>query len=170
MLSCRGGWGWGDWGRVVGVVEEDWGRGVMVVVVVVVGDVSYKFLAIAWFFLLIKSSYVLRVVKLLTKWWPKARSTTVRTMSYAWFASKQEPVRFACVCVYQCVHMSRCVNPELVRVITCDPFKPGSPNMDQRCKTIWSRSLYSFRRLALTFKVNFNSKDKISLYPVSPPE
>ena len=58
------------------------------------GNVSYKFLALAWFFLLIKSSYVLRVVKLLTKWWPNARSTTVRTMSYASFASKQGPVRF----------------------------------------------------------------------------
>ena len=48
----------------------------------------------------------------------------------------------ACVCVYPCVHMSRCVNPQLVRAITWDPFKPGSPNMDQTCKAIWPRSLY----------------------------
>ena len=48
----------------------------------------------------------------------------------------------ACVCIYPCVHMSWYVNPELVRAITYDPFKLGSPNMDQRCKTIWPRSLY----------------------------
>ena len=42
---------------------------------------SVKKMAIAWFFYLIKSSYVLRVVKLPTKWWPTASSTTVRTMS-----------------------------------------------------------------------------------------
>ena len=46
------------------------------------GNVIYKLLAIACF-LLIKSSYVLRVVKLLNKWWPTASSTSVRTMSYA---------------------------------------------------------------------------------------
>ena len=41
----------------------------------------------------------------------------------------------ACVCV--CV----CINHELVRTITHRPFKLGSPNLDQRCKTPWFGSL-----------------------------
>ena len=38
-----------------------------------------------------------------------------------------------CVCV--------CINHELVRTITHRPFKLGSPNLDQRCKTPWFGSL-----------------------------
>ena len=41
----------------------------------------------------------------------------------------------ACVCV--CLF----VNHELVRAIIHQPFKPGSPNLDQRCKRPWLRSL-----------------------------
>ena len=41
----------------------------------------------------------------------------------------------ACVCV--CVS----VNHEFVRTITHQPFKLGSPNLDQRCKTPWLRAL-----------------------------
>ena len=36
----------------------------------------------------------------------------------------------ACVCVTVCV----CINHLLVRAITRDQFKLGSPNLDQRCK------------------------------------
>ena len=43
----------------------------------------------------------------------------------------------ACVCGSVCV----CINHELVRTITHRPFKLGSPNLDQRCKTPWFRSL-----------------------------
>ena len=43
----------------------------------------------------------------------------------------------ASVCVSVCV----CVNHLLVRAITWDPFKLGSPNLDQRCKRPWLRSL-----------------------------
>ena len=43
----------------------------------------------------------------------------------------------ACVCV--CVRMS--VNHEFVRAITHQPFKLGSPNMDQRCKKPWLSAL-----------------------------
>ena len=39
--------------------------------------------------------------------------------------------------VCQCV----CVNHQLVRTITPRSFKLGSPNLDQRCKTPWFRSL-----------------------------
>ena len=48
-----------------------------------------------------------------------------------------------CVCVSMCVCVSVCVsiNHLLVHAITRDPFKLGSPNLDQRCKTIWLRSL-----------------------------
>ena len=46
-----------------------------------------------------------------------------------------------CVCVRVCVCVSLCVNHLLVRAITRDPFKLGSPNLDQRCKRPWLRSL-----------------------------
>ena len=42
-----------------------------------------------------------------------------------------------CVCVSVCL----CVNHLLVRAITRDLFKLGSPNLDQRCKRPWLRSL-----------------------------
>ena len=41
------------------------------------------------------------------------------------------------VCVSVCV----CINHELVRTITHRPFKLGSPNLDQRCKTPGFRTL-----------------------------
>ena len=44
-----------------------------------------------------------------------------------------------CVCPRVCV--SLCVNHLLVRAITRDPFKLGSPNLDHRCKIPWLRSL-----------------------------
>ena len=43
----------------------------------------------------------------------------------------------ACVLGSECV----CINHELVRTITHRPFKLGSPNLDQRCKTPWCGSL-----------------------------
>ena len=46
-----------------------------------------------------------------------------------------------CVSVCVCVCVSPCVNHLLVRAITRDPFKLGSPNLDQRCKRPWLRSL-----------------------------
>ena len=42
-----------------------------------------------------------------------------------------------CVCLFVCL----CVNHLLVRAITRDPFKLGSPNLVQRCKRPWLRSL-----------------------------
>ena len=46
----------------------------------------------------------------------------------------------ACVCV----SVSLCVNHLLVRTITQDPFKLGSPNLNQRCKRPWLGSLLFF--------------------------
>ena len=43
----------------------------------------------------------------------------------------------ACVCMCVCVS----VNHEFVRTITHQPFKLGSPNLDQRCKRPWLRAL-----------------------------
>ena len=40
-----------------------------------------------------------------------------------------------------CVRVCVCINHELVRTITHRSFKLGSPNLDQRCKTPWFRSL-----------------------------
>ena len=39
--------------------------------------------------------------------------------------------RFICLCV--------CVNHKLVRLLTHQPFKLGSPNLDQRCQRPWLR-------------------------------
>ena len=40
-----------------------------------------------------------------------------------------------------CVCVRSCVNHELFRAITHHPFQLGSPNLDQRCKRPWLRSL-----------------------------
>ena len=61
-----------------------------------------------------------------------------------------------CVCVRVCV--SLCVNHLLVCAISRDPFKLWSPNLDQRCKRFWLRSLLF---LTLTFKIKFNLKVRI---------
>ena len=42
-----------------------------------------------------------------------------------------------CVCVCVCVS----VNHQFVRTITCHPLKLQSPNLDQKCKRPWLRSL-----------------------------
>ena len=66
----------------------------------------------------------------------------------------------ACVCGSVCV----CINHELVRTITHHPFKLGSPNLDQRCKTPWFGSLLFLGMIDLesrpwgsTWKSNFTS-------------
>ena len=48
-----------------------------------------------------------------------------------------------CRCLHLCVCLSvcPCVNHLLVRAITQDPFKLGSPNLSHRCKRPWLRFL-----------------------------
>ena len=46
-----------------------------------------------------------------------------------------------CLRLSVCVCVRPCVNYELVRAITHHPFQLGSPNLDQRCKRPWLRSL-----------------------------
>ena len=58
-----------------------------------------------------------------------------------------------CRCLFVCSCVRVHVNPEFVRAITCNPFKPGSPNLDQRL-----RSLLFWVWLTLTFIVKFNLK------------
>ena len=70
----------------------------------------------------------------------------------------------ASVCVSVRPSVRVCGNHLLVRAITRDPFKLGSPNLDQRCKRPWLRSLLFWGQLTLTFKVKFNLK--LRIYPI----
>ena len=46
-----------------------------------------------------------------------------------------------CRCLRVCVCVCLSVNHQLVRAVTHQPFKLKSPNLDQRCKRPWLRSL-----------------------------
>ena len=46
-----------------------------------------------------------------------------------------------CRCLHLCVCSSMCVNHKLVCVICSRPLKLKSPNLDQKCKIPWLRSL-----------------------------
>ena len=46
-----------------------------------------------------------------------------------------------CCCLHLSVCVCLCVNHKFVRTITHQPFKLGSPNLDQRCKRPWLRPL-----------------------------
>ena len=48
-----------------------------------------------------------------------------------------------------CPYVWSCVNQELVRAITHLPFKLGSPNFDQKYKTIWLKSLLFWGMVSL---------------------
>ena len=54
-------------------------------------------------------------------------------------------------------------NHRLVGAITRHSFKLQSPNLIQKCKTPWLRSLLFWCWLTLNFKVKFNFKLKIDL-------
>ena len=64
-----------------------------------------------------------------------------------------------CVCVCMCVCVS--VNHQFVRTITCHPLKLQSPNLDQKCKTPWLRSLLflGFIDLDLQGQIELKSKN-----------
>ena len=49
-----------------------------------------------------------------------------------------------CRCLRVCVCVCLSVNHQLVRAVTHQPFKLESPNLDQRCKKPWLRSLLFF--------------------------
>ena len=50
-------------------------------------------------------------------------------------------VACVCLCVCVCPSVCPCINHGLVRAITPHLFQLGSPNLDQRCKRPWLRSL-----------------------------
>ena len=56
----------------------------------------------------------------------------------------------ACLCL--CVRVRVCINHLLVRVITWDRLKLGSPNLHQRCETPWFRSLLYWEAIDLDFQ------------------
>ena len=66
----------------------------------------------------------------------------------------------ACVCLSQ--YLS--INPEFGPTLTHYPFKLGSPNLNQRYKTPWLRSLLFWGQLTLTSKVRFNWKSKFTYF------
>ena len=53
---------------------------------------------------------------------------------------------------------------ELVRMITCHPFKLELSNLDQKCISVLLKSLLFYGWSTMTFKVKFNLKVKI--YPI----
>ena len=59
-----------------------------------------------------------------------------------------------CRCLHLCVCVCVClsVNHLLICAITWDPFKLGSPNLDQRCKRPWLRSLLFFGLIDLALQ------------------
>ena len=63
----------------------------------------------------------------------------------------------ACVCLCVCVS----VNHQFVRTITCHPLKLQSPNLDQKCKTPWLRSLLflGFTDLDLQGQIELKSQN-----------
>ena len=69
-----------------------------------------------------------------------------------------------CVCMYVCVSI---MSLKFIGMITSHLFKPGSPNLDQKCKMLWLRFLLFFagRQLTLILKVKFDFKK--SKFPVS---
>ena len=77
---------------------------------------------------------------------------------------------FVSVCVFVRACVCSSINHRLVHPITCQSLKQEPPNLEQKCKTPWLRSLLFWRWLTQTFKVEFNLKVQISLCLVYPPE
>ena len=71
-----------------------------------------------------------------------------------------------CVCVYVCVSVS--VNHELVRAIIHQPFKLGSPNLVQRSKTPWLRSILFFGVIDWPSRSNLTSNSKLTQFWACP--
>ena len=77
-------------------------------------------------------------------------------------------IAVACVCLSVCPTVSPRLNPDLVRALTCDPFKPWSPNLDQKCKTPCLGSLLFLRLIDFDFKAKCNQKLKLIIFGVYP--
>ena len=92
-----------------------------------------------------RASYGLSVERIWEKIeenWPHYNGTALYCMWGCWNIFTRGlfwPSGIVVACV--CVSVSLCVNHLLVRAITQDPFKLGSPNLKHRCKRPWLRSL-----------------------------
>ena len=97
----------------------------------------------------------------LYSWYPSykwVRSSWFKFQNAVWAAFYMKPVLASGYC--RCLRLSVCVsvNPELVRTLTHESLKLGSPNLGHRCKRPWLRPLLFCGALTLTFKVKFNFK------------
>ena len=73
-------------------------------------------------------------------WWPGTIKATSWASGFDPSFYPRPVLAFGyCRCLRLCV--SLCVNHLLVRAITRDPFKLGSPNLKHRCKRPWLRCL-----------------------------
>ena len=65
-----------------------------------------------------------------------------------------------CRCLRVCVCVCLSVNHQLVRAVTHQPFKLESPNLDQRCKRPWLRSLLFFEMIDLELQGQIELKSQ----------
>ena len=68
------------------------------------------------------------------------------------------------VCLPVCVSVRVCGNHEFVRTTTRHPFKLGSPNFDQRCKSPWLRSLLFYGAIKFDLQGPIEAKIIYQLY------
>ena len=70
---------------------------------------------------------------------------------------------WVCVSVCVCVNhkIVRMINHKIVRMITHRSFKLGSPNLDQRCKTPWFRSLFFWGMINLDLQGQIQLESQI---------
>ena len=97
-------------------------------------ELKWKLLELEW------KSYV-NGIEIFSCAWPSSSMNDSLHLSHLFTRGQFGPsgIFVACVCV--CLYVCLCVNHLLVRAITRDPFKLGSPNLHQRCKRPWLRSL-----------------------------
>ena len=93
----------------------------------------------------------------------KSKELWVGCDQYFWGFYLRPVLAFGyCRCLRVCVCLS--VNHQLVRAVTLQPFKLESPNLDQRCKRPWLRSLLFFGMIDLELQGQI--KLKVKIYPI----
>ena len=88
----------------------------------------------------------------------KSLGTNVWCASFVFTRGQFWPSGIVVACVCVCVCLS--VNHQLVRAITHQPFKLESPNLDQRCKRPWLRSLKFFGTIDLELQGQIELKSQ----------
>ena len=85
------------------------------------------------------------------------------TLITQWFYYPRPVLAFGyCRCLRVCVCVCVClsVNHQLVRAVTHQPFKLESPNLDQRCKRPWLRSLLFFGMIDIELQSQIELKSQ----------